>query len=70
MVIFKYHLRFTSRNYALNSQLYESLVNLIILFASVVDVLEVLVEEGVNSKQMGEVFTLLNSVQSYKFVRI
>jgi hypothetical protein len=38
------------------------LVNLIILFASVVDVLEVLVEEGVNSKQMGEVFTLLNSV--------
>ena len=47
---------------------YGSLINLILMFSSIVDVLEIIVEDGSSLEQRGEAFGLLDSVQSFDFV--
>ncbi|KAJ0964830.1 hypothetical protein J5N97_025968 [Dioscorea zingiberensis] len=47
---------------------YGSLINLIIMFGSVIDVLEIVVEDGISLEQRGEAFALLDLVQSFDFV--
>lgn len=47
---------------------YESLVNLIVMFASVIDVIEDVAEDGLNSDQRGEASNLLHSIRSFDFV--
>ncbi|XP_020695550.1 zinc finger MYM-type protein 1-like [Dendrobium catenatum] len=46
---------------------YESLIRLITMFSSVVDVLEIILEDGISSKKRGEAFALLDSMQSFDF---
>ena len=45
-----------------------SLVNLIIMFSSTVDVLDMIVEDGSSSKQRGEAYAFLDAIQSFDFV--
>ena len=47
---------------------YGSLTNLIVMFDSVIDVLELILEEGINSEQKGEAYSLLESIQSFEFI--
>ncbi|KAJ0975429.1 hypothetical protein J5N97_017394 [Dioscorea zingiberensis] len=47
---------------------YGSLINLIIMFGSDIDVLEIVVEDGISLEQRGEAFALLDLVQSFDFV--
>ena len=47
---------------------YGTLINVIVLFSSVVDVLEIIVEDGTTSEQRGEACALLDSIQSFDFV--
>ncbi|XP_028553763.1 zinc finger MYM-type protein 1-like [Dendrobium catenatum] len=46
---------------------YESLIRLITMFSSVVDMLEIVLEDGISSEQRGEAFALLESMQSFDF---
>ncbi|KAJ8768088.1 hypothetical protein K2173_021028 [Erythroxylum novogranatense] len=47
---------------------YGSLSSLIVMFDSIVDVLEIIMEEGTTSEKKGEAYALLDSIQSYEFV--
>lgn len=47
---------------------YGTLMNLIILFSSVIDVLEIVAEDGTSSEQKGEACVLLDLIQSFEFV--
>ena len=47
---------------------YVSLVSLIIMFSSVIDVLDVIVEDGTNSVLKGQACALLALIQSFEFV--
>ena len=38
------------------------------MFDSVIDVLELILEEGINSEQKGEAYSLLESIQSFEFI--
>ncbi|KAK9278524.1 hypothetical protein L1049_028092 [Liquidambar formosana] len=49
---------------------YASLTNLKAMFSSVIDVLEVIEEDGGNSDQKGEATSLLNAIQSFEFMFI
>ncbi|KAJ8768080.1 hypothetical protein K2173_021020 [Erythroxylum novogranatense] len=47
---------------------YGTLASLIAMFSSVIDVLEIIEEDGANSEQRAEPCSLLNSTQSFEFV--
>ncbi|KAL5714274.1 hypothetical protein ACHQM5_016258 [Ranunculus cassubicifolius] len=47
---------------------YESLVSLIVMFASAVDVIEDVAEDGLNSDQRGDASNLLHSIKTFNFV--
>ncbi|KAK9288035.1 hypothetical protein L1049_016480 [Liquidambar formosana] len=49
---------------------YTFLTNLKAMFSSVIDVLEVIKEDGGNSYQKGEATSLLNAIQSFEFMFI
>ncbi|XP_020702230.2 zinc finger MYM-type protein 1-like [Dendrobium catenatum] len=46
---------------------YESIIRLITMFPSVIDILEVVVEDGISSEQKREAFALLGTMQSFEF---
>ncbi|KAI0526986.1 hypothetical protein KFK09_002582 [Dendrobium nobile] len=46
---------------------YESLIRLITMFSSIINVLEIVLEDGISSEQRGEAFALLDSMQSFDF---
>ncbi|XP_020674075.2 zinc finger MYM-type protein 1-like [Dendrobium catenatum] len=47
---------------------YNSLIILILLFGSILEVLEILIHEGSSSEQRGEAYSLLESMQTFEFI--
>ena len=47
---------------------YGTLISLIIMFLSIIEVLEIIVDDGMNSEQRCEASNLLDSIQSFDFV--
>ena len=46
---------------------YVTLIRLILMFSSIVDVLEIFVEDGISLEQIGEAYGFLDSIQSFDF---
>jgi len=46
---------------------YGTLLNLVHMFSSVIDVLEIVTTDGSTSEQIGDALTLLNSIQTFEF---
>ncbi|KAI0492420.1 hypothetical protein KFK09_026692 [Dendrobium nobile] len=47
---------------------YNSLISIILLFESIVEVLDIVTHEGISSDQKGEAYSLLESMQSFDFI--
>ncbi|KAI0516329.1 hypothetical protein KFK09_009001 [Dendrobium nobile] len=46
---------------------YESIIRLITMFSTVIDVLEIILEDGASSEQKGEAYALLESLHTFEF---
>ena len=47
---------------------YETLINLILIFSSIIDVLEIVVEDSICLEQRGEARDFLDSIQFFDFI--